>query len=205
MVNHTCEICNYTTKNTTDLVRHKNSKKHMINIEKHNSFNESEKIKKDPKKDPKKKIICKIEEIKCNKCGKQFTEKTNLYRHQKHRCKKNNKISENNENLKKQIEDLQKENEELKKQLEIKKNIEKKIIPKSVKIAAWNDNFGKQCGEHECYIGCGNFIYQGNFECGHVIAKSKGGLPHVNNLKPICSQCNKSMQTQNLEDYKKNQ
>jgi hypothetical protein len=76
-------------------------------------------------------------------------------------------------------------------------------IPKSLKVKVWNDNFGRQCGEHECYIECGKIICQGDFECGHVISKKNDGDTTVENLKPICSQCNKSMGTVNLEEFKK--
>lgn len=42
-----------------------------------------------------------------------------------------------------------------------------------------------------------------NFECGHIKAESKGGETTIKNLKPICSQCNKSMGTKDLNQFKK--
>jgi hypothetical protein len=41
------------------------------------------------------------------------------------------------------------------------------------------------------------------FDCGHIIAESKGGKMHVNNLLPICKICNSSMGNMNLYDYQK--
>lgn len=57
----------------------------------------------------------------------------------------------------------------------------------------------KNCGE--CYV-CGCDLEFKNFECGHVVAHFFGGESILENLKPICASCNKSMGTQNLEAYK---
>jgi hypothetical protein len=220
MTIHECKTCEFSTKNNTDLERHKLTKKHIKNIENINSdgefivklekcnFNNDEDKKhncvecnKSFKHKQKKHDCHKNSEniYSCKKCGKEFKSKTSMYRHVRKYCKYKNKILED------EIKELKKEIEELKKQLEVKiKKSKKNNIPKSVRIATWNKNFGKKCGEHECYIGCGKLIHQGDFECGHIIAESKGGLTHVDNLKPICSQCNRSMQTQNLEEYKYN-
>jgi 5-methylcytosine-specific restriction endonuclease McrA len=78
----------------------------------------------------------------------------------------------------------------------------KNKIPKSLKTKVWNENFGKSCGEHMCYVGCGKMIYQSDFECGHIVAEINGGDMNIDNLKPICGQCNKSMGTMNLEKFK---
>jgi transposase-like protein len=196
MVNYECRLCNFSTQRKTELERHKITKKHILCVESNKCVDEGIVINKSKIK--KTNIIeKKHEDVKfiCSECGENFTLKTNMYRHIRKYHKKQKDIDVNK---------LKEENEELKKLLEIKKkNSRKNNIPKSVKISTWNENFGKHCGEHECYIGCGKLIYQGDFECGHIIAESKGGLTRVDNLKPICSQCNKSMQTQNLEEYKK--
>ncbi|NDG68463.1 MAG: hypothetical protein EB135_03170, partial [Proteobacteria bacterium] len=42
---------------------------------------------------------------------------------------------------------------------------------------------------------------QSIFECGHIIAEAKGGETSLENLRPICSTCNKSMKTINMNDY----
>jgi hypothetical protein len=42
-----------------------------------------------------------------------------------------------------------------------------------------------------------------SFQCGHVIAEANGGVIHVDNLRPICSICNQSMGTENMDDFRK--
>lgn len=86
----------------------------------------------------------------------------------------------------------------------------KKSIPKALRQQVWVRYFGKNFNK-KCYIKwCNNMIDVFNFECGHDIPESKGGLTTINNLRPICSSCNKSMSNnytisewQNLEDETK--
>lgn len=81
----------------------------------------------------------------------------------------------------------------------------RKTIPKAVKNSVWNtyiesNDPNKLIGK--CFVGCGCEITIANFELGHVKAYSKGGSDKVNNLRPICSTCNKSMGTMNLLEFK---
>ena len=50
---------------------------------------------------------------------------------------------------------------------------------------------------------CGETISVHNFECGHVVAESKGGITCISNLRPICSRCNASIGTDNMIDFMK--
>lgn len=78
----------------------------------------------------------------------------------------------------------------------------KKTIPKNVRIDSWNHWIGKANGESKCLC-CGiRDIGQNNFECGHIVSEAKGGAATITNLKPICSTCNKSMGTRNMDDFK---
>ena len=52
-----------------------------------------------------------------------------------------------------------------------------------------------------CYC-CNEEIDSKNFETGHIISVKNGGETVLENLKPICSCCNKSMGIQNLEEFK---
>lgn len=54
-----------------------------------------------------------------------------------------------------------------------------------------------------CYVFCCNFskISHTHFQAGHIIPKSKGGSNTIDNIMPICSQCNGSMMTQNMGYY----
>ena len=65
--------------------------------------------------------------------------------------------------------------------------------------------------ESKCYVKwCKNIINVFDFQSGHDIPESKGGLTVLENLRPICHQCNMSMGNQytitewnNLGDSKK--
>jgi hypothetical protein len=76
-------------------------------------------------------------------------------------------------------------------------------IPAAVRRTVWNTYIGEEIGSTECYVGCKTKITQMTFECGHVEAESKGGLTIVENLRPICSSCNRSMGTRNMQDFMK--
>ena len=76
-------------------------------------------------------------------------------------------------------------------------------IPAAVRRTVWNTYVGEEFGRTECYVGCKTKITQMTFECGHVEAESKGGLTIVDNLRPICSSCNRSMGTRNMHDFMK--
>ena len=66
-------------------------------------------------------------------------------------------------------------------------------IPKALRNAVWLNN----CGEvfhSKCKVSwCKTIMSPFDFETGHNIPESKGGSTTLNNLRPICAQCNKSM------------
>jgi 5-methylcytosine-specific restriction endonuclease McrA len=69
----------------------------------------------------------------------------------------------------------------------------KKKIPNAIRQQVWIAH----CGEvfrHKCKVlWCENIITPFTFETGHNIPESKGGSTDIDNLRPICSNCNKSM------------
>ena len=65
----------------------------------------------------------------------------------------------------------------------------------------WDNVFGEEVGKHLCYCCKKNWIRQNNFEAGHVIAECKGGKTNVDNLRPICRECNGSMGSKNMDDF----
>ena len=77
----------------------------------------------------------------------------------------------------------------------------KQKIPKSVRVAVWNTYIGNNI-KGKCYVGCGEEITVNNYECGHIISEKNNGEVTIQNLRPICSTCNKSMGTQNMHDFK---
>ncbi len=74
-------------------------------------------------------------------------------------------------------------------------------ISKSLRSLVWDKDVGLDKGYTMCL--CGIKIYQVNFECGHIIPHSKGGETVLNNLRPICGMCNKSMGNVNFDVYEK--
>ena len=79
----------------------------------------------------------------------------------------------------------------------------KKPISKALKIVTWNKCIGEEIGKAKCYCCELTEITQSKFHCGHVLAEVNGGDLHVDNLKPICESCNKSMGIKNMVDFKK--
>lgn len=42
-----------------------------------------------------------------------------------------------------------------------------------------------------------------SFECGHILAESKGGGINIDNLIPLCRVCNRGMNVESVRDYMK--
>lgn len=72
-------------------------------------------------------------------------------------------------------------------------------ISRKVRTDLWDRDFGKP--KPGVCAACHGEITVWNFEAGHIIPKSKGGSNHIDNLRPICGPCNKSMGTRNMDDY----
>ena len=77
----------------------------------------------------------------------------------------------------------------------------KKSIPPSLKIKVWNKHIGDEIGKTKCLCCKLQDIYQASFSCGHIISEFNGGELKLDNLKPICSSCNSSMSTKNMNEY----
>lgn len=69
----------------------------------------------------------------------------------------------------------------------------KATIPKALREQVWlihnSMNYNAKCNVQWC----SNIITPFSFEVGHNIPESKGGTLDINNLRPICSSCNRSM------------
>lgn len=74
-------------------------------------------------------------------------------------------------------------------------------INKTVRHSLWENKFGDTlkgfCDVCNCEIGISNF------HAGHITSVKDGGTNNISNLVPVCSLCNLSMGTQNLNDFKK--
>ncbi len=76
------------------------------------------------------------------------------------------------------------------------RNIEvykKSPIPKPLKKIVWETYVGKKYSG-KCYVKwCKTHITTWDWECGHNIPESKNGPTSIENLRPICSGCNRGM------------
>lgn len=80
---------------------------------------------------------------------------------------------------------------------EIKK---RQKIPHSVRERVWEKRNGKLM-TGDCFT-CNKSIKFTNFHCGHITSVKNGGGNSIENLEPICVNCNLDMGTMNLNDYK---
>ena len=78
----------------------------------------------------------------------------------------------------------------------------KKCIPKSLKRSVWDKYIGANIGLTKCLCCKHQSIRQIEFHCAHIISEKNGGTTTLNNLIPICAQCNFSMRTKNLSEFK---
>lgn len=76
----------------------------------------------------------------------------------------------------------------------------RKRIPSTIRKKVWSKHF--QLIKGECFC-CQKELYMDDFECGHVIPVKDGGENTIENLEPVCRQCNLDMGTINMLVYKK--
>jgi hypothetical protein len=82
-----------------------------------------------------------------------------------------------------------------------KPNYRKRTIPASLKMKVWNYYIGEEIGKTKCMCCREREIIQGHFEAGHVVSERVGGATILENLRPICSLCNKSMGAKNMLEF----
>jgi len=81
--------------------------------------------------------------------------------------------------------------------------MEKKKIGKILRKNIWDFYCGDENKKSNCLC-CGSDITYENFHCGHVVSEKDGGDITIENLRPICQNCNLSMQTNNMLVFMKN-
>jgi 5-methylcytosine-specific restriction endonuclease McrA len=86
---------------------------------------------------------------------------------------------------------------------EHKNTYKKKAIPKSLKKKVWDKWIGPNIGRTKCLCCKHEEIRQIEFHCGHIIAEVNGGETNVENLRPICAQCNLSMGSMSMDEFRK--
>lgn len=73
-------------------------------------------------------------------------------------------------------------------------------IPAVVRRRVWTDQFGdNDTGYCNC---CTISVTASNFHAGHIIAVANRGSDDISNLKVVCAECNRSMGTKNLVDFR---
>lgn len=77
----------------------------------------------------------------------------------------------------------------------------KKAVPKSLKIQSWNKFIGNHHAQALCIVCNSNVLSQLDFEAGHIISKKNNGSTNIDNILPICSSCNRSMGSTNMQEY----
>ncbi len=83
---------------------------------------------------------------------------------------------------------------------EAAKKVRRKTIPKAIKNQLWKSHFGDRM-KGKCYCCKGEIDALCGWEAGHIQAAAKGGSDNIDNLRPVCSTCNKSMSSMNMDDY----
>jgi hypothetical protein len=78
---------------------------------------------------------------------------------------------------------------------------QKQRIPAVLKRQVWDYWIGKEKGISLCLCCNISEIEKNNFDCGHIIVEINGGELLVTNLKPICGECNSSMNTMNMDNF----
>lgn len=76
----------------------------------------------------------------------------------------------------------------------------KDIIKSGLRIEVWKKYNGEQW-KGTCYTGCGREISIENHECGHITSRHNGGKVEIDNLRPICTPCNRRMRTTSMVDF----
>ncbi len=76
----------------------------------------------------------------------------------------------------------------------------RKHIPKTLRHKLWRSTFDDKMNGY-CYV-CTAPLNIENFHAGHILSVKNGGDTNINNLKVICSLCNLSMGSRNLEEFK---
>lgn len=72
---------------------------------------------------------------------------------------------------------------------------------KALSIAVWDKQFGPDARIGKCYV-CSRPIKMEDYEMGHIVSAHDGGSKTIDNLLPVCKNCNRSCGTQNLHAFK---
>ena len=74
-------------------------------------------------------------------------------------------------------------------------------IPSTLRNTVWTTYINENNRKGKCFCCRKEDITTANFECGHVISRALGGADTLENLRPLCSQCNKSMSSKLMHEF----
>lgn len=74
-------------------------------------------------------------------------------------------------------------------------------VPKALREALWNRTFGPEQAVGHCHV-CSRKVTMQDFEAGHVVARARGGHAALDNLRPVCRACNRSMGACDMTEFK---
>ena len=78
------------------------------------------------------------------------------------------------------------------------------VIPKRVRKEVWEHRIGKKYEGKCSVIWCNKTIQVlGSWHVGHNIPVANGGSNELDNLFPLCSDCNLSMSTKSIDEFNK--
>lgn len=74
-------------------------------------------------------------------------------------------------------------------------------IPKTLRNRVWNTYIGDNIAKAYCICCNDKVISMQEFECGHVLSDANNGSQTLENLRPICGCCNKSMGKEHMKTF----
>lgn len=74
-------------------------------------------------------------------------------------------------------------------------------IPSALRHEAWKRYISDLYLKGKCFCCRTSEIEVTNFDCGHIISRKNGGPVTLENLRSICGQCNKSMGTNDMDEF----
>ena len=77
-------------------------------------------------------------------------------------------------------------------------------IPKELQEKIWQNEFEAHTSGKCPIFSCQNILSKNisnSWQCGHIISHNNGGSTTINNLRPLCTPCNRSMSDTDWDDY----
>ena len=82
-----------------------------------------------------------------------------------------------------------------------RKSKKKEPIPAAIKTLVWNKWVGEKVAEAGCYCCRVTSISMRHHHTGHIVSEKNGGKCTIDNLRPICANCNLSMSSMNMNEF----